>query len=114
MSIERLQSAIRERKTPVALGLAPEIGKISAKLLKNFEDMFGPGAMANAETLRYHACQTMDAAQGKLTMVSLYGVEGARVRVMQEMDRALSALSSFGPEADFFRELIRSMVNRSM
>ena len=57
MSIERLQSAIRERKTPVALGLAPEIGKISAKLLKNFEDMFGPGGMANAETLRYHACQ---------------------------------------------------------
>ena len=55
-----------------------------------------------------------DAAQGKLTMVSLYGVEGARVRVTQEMDRALSALSSFGPEADFFRELIRSMVNRSM
>lgn len=69
MAIERLQSAIRERKTPVALGLAPEIGKISAKLLKNFEDMFGPGAMANAETLRYHACQAMDAAQGKLPAV---------------------------------------------
>ena len=69
MSIERLQSAIRERKTPVALGLAPEIGKISAKLLKNFEEMFGPGVMANAETLRYHACQAMDAAQGKLPAV---------------------------------------------
>lgn len=69
MSVERLQSAIRERKTPVALGLAPEIGKISAKLLKNFEEMFGPGGMANAETLRYHACQAMDAAQGKLPAV---------------------------------------------
>ena len=29
MSIEKLQAAIRERKTPIALGLAPEIGKIS-------------------------------------------------------------------------------------
>ena len=69
MSIEKLQSAIREKKTPVALGLAPEIEKISPKLLKNFEEMFGPGLMANAETLRYHACQAMDAVQGKLPAV---------------------------------------------
>ena len=54
-----------------------------------------------------------DAAQGKLTMVSLYGVEGARAKVEEELDRALTALEQFGPEADFFRELIRSMVNRS-
>ena len=54
-----------------------------------------------------------DAAHGKLTMVSLYGVEGARARVAEELERALAALDQFGPEADFFRELIRSMVNRS-
>ena len=53
MSAEKLQSAIREKKTPVALGLAPEIEKISPKILKNFEEMFGPGMMANAETLRF-------------------------------------------------------------
>ena len=63
MSIERLQAAIREKKTPVALGLAPEIDKVPAKILKNFEDMFGPGMMANAEALRFHGCQAMDAAR---------------------------------------------------
>jgi len=69
MSIEKLQSAIREKRTPVALGLAPEIEKISPKILKNFEEMFGPGMMANAETLRFHACQAMDAVQDKLPAV---------------------------------------------
>lgn len=86
MSIERLQAAIRERKTPVALGLAPEIEKVSPKIVKNFEEMFGPGMMANAEALRFHACQTMDAAQGKLPAVVIsaehylrYGMMGADV-----------------------------------
>ena len=86
MSIERLQAAIREKKTPVALGLAPEIDKVPAKILKNFEDMFGPGMMANAEALRFHGCQAMDAAQGKLPAVVIsaehylrYGMMGADV-----------------------------------
>lgn len=86
MSIERLQAAIRERKTPIALGLAPEIEKISPKIVKNFEEMFGPGMMANAEALRFHACQAMDAAQGKLPAVVIsaehylrYGMMGADV-----------------------------------
>lgn len=86
MSIEKLQSAIRQCKTPVALGLAPELAKIPAKILKNFEDMFGPGAMANAEALRFHGCQAMDAAQGKLPAVVIsaghylrYGMMGADV-----------------------------------
>ena len=86
MSIEKLQAAIRERKTPIALGLAPEIGKISPKIVKNFEEMFGPGLMASAEALRFHACQAMDAAQGKLPAVVIsaehylrYGMMGADV-----------------------------------
>ena len=86
MSIERLQAAIREKKTPVALGLAPEIDKVPVKILKNFEDMFGPGMMANAEALRFHGCQAMDAAQGKLPAVVIsaehylrYGMMGADV-----------------------------------
>lgn len=86
MSIERLQAAIRERKAPIALGLAPEIEKISPKIVKNFEEMFGPGMMANAEALRFHACQAMDAAQGKLPAVVIsaehylrYGMMGADV-----------------------------------
>ena len=86
MSIEKLQAAIRERKTPIALGLAPEIGKISPKIVKNFEEMFGPGLMASAEALRFHACQAMDAVQGKLPAVVIsaehylrYGMMGADV-----------------------------------
>lgn len=86
MSIEKLQAAIRERKTPIALGLAPEIGKISPKIVKNFEEMFGLGLMASAEALRFHACQAMDAAQGKLPAVVIsaehylrYGMMGADV-----------------------------------
>lgn len=86
MSIEKLQSAIREKKTPIALGLAPEIDKVSPKILKNFEDMFGPGLMANAEALRFHGCQAMDAAQDKLPAVVIsadhylrYGMMGADV-----------------------------------
>ena len=87
MSIERLQAAIREKKTPVALGLAPEIDKVPVKILKNFEDMFGPGMMANAEALRFHGCQAMDAAQGKLPAVVIsaehylrYGMMGVDCR----------------------------------
>lgn len=54
-----------------------------------------------------------DAEQGKLTMVSLYGVEGTRARVDAQLSIALEALEGFGEGADFFRELVRSMVNRS-
>jgi len=54
-----------------------------------------------------------DAEQGKLTMVSLYGVEGTRQKVNEQLDRALQALESFGEDAGFFRELICSMVNRT-
>lgn len=54
-----------------------------------------------------------DAEQGKLTMVSLHGVEGARRIVDQQFALAMDALSIFGAEADFFRELAKSMVKRT-
>ena len=54
-----------------------------------------------------------DAAQGKLTMVSRYGVDGAREMVRGQCDRAIAALSGFGAEADFFRELMRSTTDRT-
>lgn len=53
-----------------------------------------------------------DAAQGKLTMVSLYGIEGTQKKIQQELDAAMQALEIFGSNADFFRDLVRSMVNR--
>ena len=53
MSVTVLQQRIREKKTPLALGLRPELDKLSPKILKNFTDMFGPGAMADAEALQH-------------------------------------------------------------
>jgi len=54
-----------------------------------------------------------DAEQGKLTMVSLYGVEGTREIINKQLDEAMNALEMFGKRADFFRDLIKSMVNRT-
>lgn len=69
MSVQKLQELIRKAKTPLALGLTPRPERLPEKLMANFEDMFGPGPMARCEALRYHACQSMDAAAGKLSAV---------------------------------------------
>lgn len=86
MSITILQDTIRARKTPIALGLKPEIEKVSAKVRKNFTDMFGAGTMADAEALRWHGTQLLEAVAGKLPAVVLhagsylrYGMMGADV-----------------------------------
>lgn len=86
MSITILQDTIRARKTPIALGLKPEIEKVSAKARKNFTDMFGAGTMADAEALRWHGTQLLEAVAGKLPAVVLhagsylrYGMMGADV-----------------------------------
>ena len=54
-----------------------------------------------------------DAEQGKLTVVSLHGVEGARAQVRMLLERAMTELDSFGSGAQFFRDLIASMVDRT-
>ena len=54
-----------------------------------------------------------DAEQGKLTMVSRYGVDGAREMVRVQCDRAIRALADFGPEADFFRRLMLDTAERT-
>lgn len=54
-----------------------------------------------------------DAEQGKLTVVSLHGVEGARAQVRMLLERAMTEVDSFGAEAQFFRDLIASMVDRT-
>ena len=69
MSIKALQEAIRVKKTPIALGLRPEPDKIATQILKQFTEMYGPGAMAEAETLRYHGTQAIAAAAEKLAAV---------------------------------------------
>ena len=87
-----LQRRIREKKTPLALTLAPEAEKLSGKFVKNFIDMFGDTPMAQAEALRYHGTTLLDAisqvqaVEGKLPAVVLrggaylrYGMMGADV-----------------------------------
>ena len=54
-----------------------------------------------------------DAGSGKLTCVSVYGLEGTRRRVDSLHAEALKALERFGDRAAFFRELVDAMVNRT-
>jgi geranylgeranyl diphosphate synthase, type II len=54
-----------------------------------------------------------DAAAGKLTFVKVYGLDAARQRARAEADRAVDALTVFGHEADWLRDLARFVVNRS-
>ena len=54
-----------------------------------------------------------DAEQGKLTVITLHGVEGARAQVRMLLERAMADLEDFGERAQFFRDLIASMVDRT-
>lgn len=69
MSLMRLQQMICQRKTPLALGLSPDLSRISDGWKKNFTEMYGEGPMAQAEILRYHGTKALEAAQGKLPAV---------------------------------------------
>ena len=54
-----------------------------------------------------------DAEQGKLTMISMYGVEGTREKIEQQLRQANEALDVFGDKAGYFRDLLAAMVNRT-
>ena len=50
---------------------------------------------------------------GKLTGESLQGMGGARAQARMLLERAMTELDIFGAEAQFFRDLIASMVDRT-
>jgi geranylgeranyl pyrophosphate synthase len=54
-----------------------------------------------------------DAAAGKLTFVTLYGLDAARRRARAEADSAIDALTGFGHEGDWLRDLARFVVERT-
>lgn len=54
-----------------------------------------------------------DEKSGKLTCISVYGLDGTRERIQREYACALRALSPFGKGADFFREMVDRMVSRT-
>jgi farnesyl diphosphate synthase len=53
-----------------------------------------------------------DAALGKQTLVATLGLEGARARLNQTVNEALSALRTFGPKADGLRATVRYFASR--
>jgi farnesyl diphosphate synthase len=53
-----------------------------------------------------------DQAKGKATLVSLYGVEGARAEARRLADHAVETLSSYGPKADDLRALPFFLLDR--
>lgn len=55
----------------------------------------------------------MDAARGKLTWVTLNGVEASRRAVREWTDRAVEALEPYGEQAGFLRQTALSLVGRS-
>ena len=71
MSVEKLQQAIRRCKTPVALGLRADESVLSPALLRQFYELYGQGAMAVAEALRYHSCRVLEQSAGILPAVYL-------------------------------------------
>ncbi|MGN1381956.1 MAG: polyprenyl synthetase family protein [Eubacterium sp.] len=54
-----------------------------------------------------------DEANGKLTYVSLFGLDGARKRAAQLTQMALDELKDYGDEADFFRDLVVKLEKRT-
>lgn len=54
-----------------------------------------------------------DAAEGKITFVTCYGLEAAKKRAEEEARKAEEALLIFGARAAFFRELIRYTLTRT-
>ena len=53
-----------------------------------------------------------DAAHGKQTLVATLGLDGARARLNQTVNEALSALRTFGPRADGLRATVRYFASR--
>ena len=54
-----------------------------------------------------------DAANGKLTCVSAYGIEGTQKLVSEQHRIAVDAIGEFGEDAAFFVELVDSMLKRT-
>jgi len=124
---ERLLEVIHRRKTAALLTAAVVMGAISAGASDHWNRSLRAYGMhlglafqiaddvldATASTAALGKTAGKDAVAGKLTYVSLFGVEAARRRARAEADCAIDALAGFGHEGDWLRDLARYVVERS-
>ncbi len=71
MSIERLQQKIRQKKTPLALGLCPSAAHVPETILHRFTEAYGDQCRVLCESYRDWGCQLIDAAAERLPAVYL-------------------------------------------
>lgn len=95
-------------------------GEAELKTLTDYGRAFGLLFQATDDLLDVTGTQAdmgktlgKDAESGKLTCVSVYGVEGTRRLVQNLRNEALEALERYGDRAAFFRELVDAMVDRT-
>lgn len=101
-------AAVLAGATQAQIDALGEFGEAYGRAFQTVDDLLDVlgNAAAMGKTLG------KDAAQGKLTAVARFGVDGARALAEQQRDRAIEALTCFGPEAELFREMARGMVDR--
>ncbi len=123
----RLLEAIHRRKSAALLAAGVVMGAISAgasehvvRSLRSYGTRLGLAFQiaddvldAEGTTEELGKTAGKDARAGKLTYVKLFGVEAARGRARHEAERAIDALSGFGHEADWLRDLARFVVERT-
>ena len=123
----RLLEEIHRRKTARLIEAAVVMGAISARAserlersLREYGTHLGLAFQVSddildavGETQVLGKTAGKDAAAGKLTFVSLFGLEAARRRARDEADAAVAALAPFGPKADRLREVARFVVERT-
>jgi geranylgeranyl diphosphate synthase type II len=126
-SDEGLLAVIHRRKTALLIEAAAVMGAISAgagehheRSLRSYGGHLGLAfqiaddildAEGSTEVLGKTAGK--DAGAGKLTYVKCYGRAAARRRACDEADRAVDALSPFGHEADWLRDMARFVIDRT-
>ena len=124
---QRLLDIIHRRKTACMIEASAVMGGISAgasehleRSLRNYGGHLGLAFQIADDVLDAEATTEVlgktagkDVVAGKLTYVKCYGVAAARTRARAEADRAVDALSGFGHEADWLRDLARFVVQRT-
>ena len=126
---EKMLAYIHENKTARMLisplraagrlaGLAPESEEMTA--LTGYGINFGLLFQAVDDILDVVGDQALvgktlgkDAESGKLTFVTLYGLEGAREKANELRDKAKKYISFFGERAEFFDTLLSDMSDRA-